>query len=122
MRQRGRRSAAATLIASHVNGTPSRLTAPTSLTTDERSAFTELVECCAPEHFRESDTPLLISYVQATVIARGAAHDPKRAALWERAVRMQAMLATRLRLSPQSRSDPKTVARQQVPQGPWPWD
>ena len=26
---------------------------------------------------------------------------------------MQAMLATRLRLSPQSRTDPKTIARQQ---------
>ena len=42
--------------------------------------------------------------------------------LWEKAVRMQATLATRLRLSPHSRISPKTVARQQPRRGPWPWD
>jgi hypothetical protein len=80
------------------------------------------VDACDASHFRESDLPLLISYIQATLISRGAAHDPDRIALWEKATRMQATLATRLRLSPQSRIDPKTLGRQQPHPGPRPWD
>jgi hypothetical protein len=61
------------------------------------------------------DIPLLASYVQATILARGAvkeaAQDPRSLAVWEKATRMQATLATRLRLSPQSRVDPKVVGR-----------
>jgi hypothetical protein len=123
MRQRGRRSAAAILIEPHINGEPSRLTAPRSLTNGERSAFIELVDACSAEHFRESDKPLLIAYVQAQVMAMKAVHDQKKVAVWEKAVRVQAMLATRLRLSPQSRADRKTIARQQLPhEGPEPWE
>jgi hypothetical protein len=44
-------------------------------------------------------------------MARALARDPDRVAEWERAVRVQASLATKLRLSPQSPLDPKTVAR-----------
>jgi hypothetical protein len=44
---------------------------------------------------------------------------------WEKAVRMQAVLATKLRLAPQARVDPKTVGRQ-TPQRleppPWEWE
>jgi hypothetical protein len=43
-------------------------------------------------------------------------------ALWEKSTRMVGMLSTRLRLSVQSRADPKTVARQQPYVGPNPWD
>ena len=50
------------------------------------------------------------------------AHTPSKIMLWEKAVRMQATLATRLRLSPQSRVDPKTVGRLQVSHGPRPWE
>ena len=60
------------------------------------------------------------------VIARSTganvASDLHALAVWEKAVRLQAMLATRLRLSPQSRLDPKTVARRQPPLGPRPWE
>jgi hypothetical protein len=128
MRQRGRKSPA-TLVALNVNSEQpkltapsSKLTAPQSLNADERALFGELVDACDASHFRESDLPLLISYIQATLISRGAAHDPDRIALWEKATRMQATLATRLRLSPQSRIDPKTLGRQQPPPGPRPWD
>ena len=31
----------------------------------------------------ESDVPLLVSYVQATLIARDAAHDPKKFGAFE---------------------------------------
>jgi len=119
--QRGRKSSAATLAAPNVTGRPSPLTPPASLNDDERALFCELVGACATEHFRKSDLPLLTSFVQATLIARDAAHDPDKATLWEKAVRMQATLATRLRLSPQSRTDPKVVARE-GPRLRYPWE
>jgi hypothetical protein len=50
------------------------------------------------------DTPLLVSFVQATLIARSTAHDPDKAQLWEWSVKLQATLATRLRLAPQART------------------
>jgi hypothetical protein len=119
MRQR-RRKSAATLAAPNLTGRPSPLSPPASLNDDERALFCELVGACAAEHFRTSDLPLLISYIQATLIARDAAHEPDRITLWEKATRMQATLATRLRLSPQSRADPKTVARHEPPlRKPW---
>jgi hypothetical protein len=132
MRQRGRKSAAASAIEPHVIPGTSRLTPPSSLTKAEQTAFTELMASCDPAHFRESDMPLLISYIQATATARKTARDPAKAGLWEKAVRLQAMLATRLRLSPQSRIDPETIGRQQgfynglrkpwEPKPPPPWD
>jgi hypothetical protein len=84
------------------------------------------VGSCAPEHFVASDRPLLVSYVQATLLSRSAAAAVAEGAtgmqVWERATRMQATLATRLRLAPQSRADPKTVARQQAGYRPSPYD
>jgi hypothetical protein len=118
--QRGRKSTG--LAALNVTGKPSRLTPPSSLNDDEQALFSELVGACDASHFRESDLPLLISYVQSTLISRAAARDPDRIALWEKATRMQATLATRLRLSPQSRIDPKTVGRHQLNSGRKPWD
>jgi hypothetical protein len=105
MRQRGRKSAA-NLATLRLNGKPPRLNPPPYLSDGEQSLFTELIDACGPTHFRLSDLPLLVSYVQATLIARGAAHDPDKITIWEKAVRMQATLATRLRLAPQSRIDP----------------
>ena len=122
MRQRGRKSAALVTTLPAVDGEPPRLKPPPHLNDDERSLFDELVGACDPRHFVESDLPLLASYVQATLIARDAAHAPSKIVLWEKAVRMQATLATRLRLSPQSRIDPKTVGRRQEFQGPLPWE
>ena len=77
--------------------------------------FRETVQSCSADHFAASDTPLLVSYVQATLMARGAIKDAPadKAALgvWERATKMQAVLATKLRLTVQSRIDPKVVGR-----------
>jgi hypothetical protein len=69
-----------------------------------------------------SDLPLIVSYCQATVMARRVVRDPRYAATWERFVRVQGMLATRLRLAPQARSDPKTILRQIPNRGPVPWE
>jgi hypothetical protein len=120
MRQRGRKAAELAGLPA-VDGKPPRLQPPPYLNDDERSLFDELVGACDPRHFVESDLPLLASYVQATLIARDAARAPSKI-VFEKAVRMQATLATRLRLSPQSRIDPKTVGRRQEYQGPRPWE
>ena len=85
--------------------------------------FVELINACSPQHFVQSDLPLLVSYVQATLLARSMARDPEKIAVWEKAVRMQATLATRLRLAPQARTDPKSIARQAARRlGPPPWE
>ncbi|MBW5440893.1 hypothetical protein FXB41_41030 [Bradyrhizobium canariense] len=67
--------------------------------------------------------PLLNSFIQATLVARSG--PGKNIEGWQMAVKIQAMLATRLRLAPQARTDPQKVARQaarQADQGrkpPW---
>jgi hypothetical protein len=100
-----------------VSGLPRRLTAPSGLSADERAQFNELVGACDPRHFVKSDMSLLVSYVQSTLLSRRAAsqmrRDPDMVTVWEKATRMQATLATRLRLAPQARTDPLTVARRQ---------
>lgn len=122
MRQRGRKSAANVVTLMSVTGRPPRLSPPRYLNKAERAIFVELIGACDARHFVESDLPLLASYSQATRMARAAARDPSKVGLWERAVRVQATLATRLRLAPQSRTDPQTVGRRQVRRGPPPWE
>ena len=126
MRKRGRKSGDE-LAVINVNGDPPRLDPPPTLTDPERALFVEIVQACSPKHFVPSDLPLVVSYVQATLLSlravTSAATAPAMLALWEKATRMQATLATRLRLSPQARTDPKTIGRQ-MPQriGPPPWE
>ena len=109
MRQRGRRSAAAEEVIS-VDGRSPPLQPPRYLNKTEKEVFAELA---ATGHFVPTDAGLLASLAQATVMARHAARDPANSAAWERAVKVQAMLSTKLRLTPQARTDPKTVGRQQ---------
>jgi hypothetical protein len=109
MRQRGRKSVD-NLVAINVSGVPPRLEPPAGLRDDERTLFRELIAACPPQHFVGSDLPLLTSFLQATLLARSSAHDPKKLDTWERAVRLQATLATRLRLAP----------RPAATQKPWP--
>jgi hypothetical protein len=120
MRQRGRKSAE--LIAlPNVASAPSRLSPPTYLNAKERKLFVELINACDPRHFVESDMPLLVAYVQAVLLSRATAHKRDDVQVWEKATRMLATLATRLRLAPQARTDPKTIARQQHPAHRAPW-
>jgi hypothetical protein len=118
MRQRGRRSAEA--LAINVSRAPSRLTAPSSLNAKERAQFEALIDASDPKHFRKSDIPLLVSLAQAALLSHKLGRDPDRIGEWEKVTRVQAMLATKLRLTPQSRTDPKTVARMQQ-NGTAPW-
>ncbi len=122
--QRGRKSANE-LGTLNVEGEPSRLNPASDLNDAERLLFLEITEACSPRHFTPSDLPILISFVQATLLSRqaikNAATDTAALQVWEKSTRMQATLATRLRLAPQSRFDAKTNARQQPRPGPWPW-
>jgi hypothetical protein len=123
--KRGRKSAS-DLAVINVNGDPPRLDPPSDLTDDERSLFVQIVEACSPKHFAPIDLPILLSFIQSILLSRqavkNAAKDAGALALWEKATRMQATLATRLRLAPQSRFDAKTTARQRPHLGPQPWE
>ncbi|MGA7389838.1 MAG: hypothetical protein WBW99_18175 [Pseudolabrys sp.] len=98
MAQRGRRSAA-DLTTLSVNGSPPRLKPPAYLSEAERKLFTEIVDACDPRQFIESDLPLLISFVQATLMVRDTVYVGSKIVLWEKAVRTQIALATKLRLT-----------------------
>jgi hypothetical protein len=124
MKQRGRPSANANVIP--IDRGLKRLEPPADLSTAESELFRQTVAASAADHFVLSDLPLLISFVQATLFvrraARGLASDAGLIVTWERAVKTQAMLATRLRLSPQSRADPKAVTRRQAAHRPSAYD
>jgi hypothetical protein len=110
MRQRGRKSAEA--LAINVSGEPPRLTPPAGLNPKERAAFVELVNAADPRHFRRSDAPMIVALVQATIKARELGRDPAKTQDWERASRVMMALATKLRLTPQCRTRPESIARQ----------
>jgi len=120
------RKSASYLAAPPVDGGQPRLQPPSFLTNDEQALFTELVEACAPQHFVKSDEPLLVAYVQAILVSRQAVRDAGKddtaaLSLWEKSTKLAASLATRLRLSPQSRAEPKSVARHLPSALPRPW-
>jgi hypothetical protein len=121
MLQRGRKSLA-NVTALRVDGKPSRLAPPPHLNATERKLFTDLVAATNAKHFTESDSPLLVSYVQATLLSRRAikkaGRDARALSTWEKACRMQAVIATKLRLAPQSRIDRKAVTRHMPRPGP----
>ncbi len=110
MRQRGRPSSVLTFPI--VDGSPSRLQPPASLRKAERTVFVQVINACSPHHFSEADLPLLISHAQAAAMAHRMAGHPDKAAIWERATRLQMSLATRLRITPQSRMDRKAARLQ----------
>ena len=85
--------------------------------------FRQIVAAADERHFTANDSPLLISFVQATLSARKLAGHVSHDEAWHRAVRLQASLATKLRFTVQSRTDPKTIGRR-LPEhdGPQPWE
>jgi hypothetical protein len=121
MAQRGRKSAAQLLIQNINPDDPPRLSAPAGLNAKERALFCEIINGSDPKHFRKNEVDLLVSYVQAVLMAREAVRKHE-INTWEKAVRVQLSMAMRLRLAPSTRLDPKTVERQQQYHGPAPWD
>jgi phage terminase small subunit len=128
------RKSAAELSMPPINGEPPRLQPPSSLSESEAAIFTAVLKACDPTHFRKSDLPLLCRFCELTALADQAAHELRengavidgKASAWiivqEKCVRGLVALATKLRLSPQSRLDPKSVARQRPPLYPRPWE
>jgi|SRR6516164_7071026 hypothetical protein len=116
MLQRGRKSSASTVVSLAATGSRSALNPPTSLTKEEKAAFTDLVASVDYRHLSQADMPLLISYIQASIKARKLARTTD-IANWERAVRAQMALARSLRLTVQARVNPKTLTRR-LPETP----
>jgi hypothetical protein len=114
-----RKSAAALSVVVPVN-VAARLHPPRSLTKAEQEVFIELASHAT--HLKPADVPLLASLAQAILLSRRLAHDPTKVAEWEKAVRAQAMLSTKLRMTPQSRTDSRGAGRhQQEAPGADPW-
>ena len=106
-----------TVVHLDLTGAPPPLVAPPLLTASERKLFNEIVNACDARHFAKGDAQLLLSYVQIILAVRKLAAvanrkpSPGAFASLERLARLQASLATKLRLSPQSRLDRKTAGR-----------
>lgn len=106
-----------TIVHLDLTGAPPLLIPPRSVTAAERTLFNEIVNAVAPQHFAKGDIQLLVSYVQVVLAVRKLAavanRKPAPGAFvsLERMARLQASLATKLRLSPQSRLDRKVAGR-----------
>jgi phage terminase small subunit len=123
MGKRGRRSAASYEVPVVVDVGRIRVQPPGHLGETEVQRFADLVASCDPQHFRDSDVPLLARYIEADVLAERAAAELRangavidgRPSPWltvqEKAVRAMVALSLRLRLAPSARLDPKTVGR-----------
>jgi phage terminase small subunit len=121
------RKSAASLSLVSLQGQPTRLQPPASLSTAERKAFVEIVTSSEATAFRESDKPLIVAYAQGIVLANQAAAQLQRhgaviegkASPWipvfAQAMRAIGTMSMRLRLSPQSRAPNAPTRRAQVP-------
>jgi hypothetical protein len=72
------RASAAAINVISIEGLPPRGDAPRGLSKAERALFDQIVKACDPRHFVESDGPLLVSYVQATLMSRQTAGDQEQ--------------------------------------------
>ena len=127
MLQRGRKGSAS-LVVPPIDGGPSRLEPPASLSEVERGIFEHLIGAVDRRHFRQSDAPLVHAYVRAIALEQQAAKllaanptDSKQLAVWEKSTRALVSLSARLRLCPQSRQHPRTTARMPPNDLPRPW-
>jgi hypothetical protein len=101
---------------------------PSDLTDAARELFREIVKVCPPDHFQKADCPLLCVYCEAVIFTRTAGRklpdDLSIFPAWEKAARLVAQLAGKLRLCPSARIDARAAARrlQGHPVGPAPWE
>jgi hypothetical protein len=120
------RKSAAELASPPVDGSSPRLRPPEHLDDRERALFVELINACAPQHFVKSDAPLLAAYVQidpaVAISGQTCRQGSGGAGVVGEINANDGNAGTRLRLSPQSRLDPKSVGRMRPCNGPRPWD
>src|SRR5262245_8963088 len=107
--KRGRKSVAETELRI-VGGTDNRISPPTWMPDSSARLSRQIISVTPPGHFVPSDAELLASYCAASVLARNALQAGDIAA-WEKGTRMLAILATKLRLAPQSRLKAEAVHR-----------
>jgi len=81
--------------------------------------FLRIVDSSGPDHFRQNEVELLVSYVQATLLVRDSIRR-KEINDWEKAVRVQLSLS--MRLAPSTRVDPKTLGRVHIDDRKPPWE
>ena len=117
MRQRGKQSAAS-LEASPSESTRPTLRPPPHLSASEARLFNEVVTSAPSGQFSAGDVYLLTSFVRVTLIcdqaikALAKANDktrPTRMKMLDQGIKMQALLATKLRLATMSRIGPRTA-------------
>jgi phage terminase small subunit len=120
-----RAEAEATLVHPHLDAVSNYLSPPADLLPEEREQFLNIVSACAPNHFRESDTGLLIEYTRARLQAQRAADELRAGGevlasgklnpwlqIQRQSVRAMTQLARTLRLTPQARAHPRSIGRQ----------
>ena len=122
MLQRGRKSRFSIVPAEPMP----RIEPSASLRGLDRRMFQEIVNACRPDHFTDSDRFLLEAYCTAAAMARLAAPKAARGDelllnVYVRTVKLQAMLATKLRLTPHARLSAKSLGRHSPSVGRPPW-
>jgi hypothetical protein len=108
--QRGRKSAASlSVIQVPRTGKRPKLTAPSSLTTTEKTTFDQLA--AANEHLMPGDASLLSIFVSAlSQMHRAAKRDDTKA--WQQAAKLSLQAARSLRITPVSSVHPEKLSRQ----------
>lgn len=120
------RKSVASLTVLHpcVDGSPRYVSPPPGLGATEHQLFHDVVRTMPPEHFRQCDVPLLLRFVEATAMCDRAGREMENSGgpvvdgavnpwfgIQQRCAKMVSVIATRLRMTPHSRRDPKTVGR-----------
>ena len=127
MTKRGRASTAELSIVP-IDSARKPIEPPAELKAKEAEIFRQVVASCEANHFRKSDIPILTAFATATHLSRFYAdrigESEGAFKQWEAASRLQISLATKLRITPQARSHPMTVARMPEPHdaGTAPWE
>jgi hypothetical protein len=122
------RRSAASLAVRQITPSPSRRIPPRDgMPAEVAAEFNEIVAIMPEDHFRPQDAGLVELYGQAIVLSRQAyealaAEGPVvdgKVSAWllvlKQSHQSAAALATKLRLPPLSRTDPKTVGRANAP-------
>jgi hypothetical protein len=120
--KRGRKTLLDNIVPLDATSQRSRLSPPASLSKDERAIFDLVV--AENSHLTLLDAPMLTAFAQAAAKTISLAKKEGIQA-WERSARIMAMLATRLRITPQSTATAQTLARHRrdrPPDHPPPWE
>jgi N-acetylglutamate synthase/N-acetylornithine aminotransferase len=98
-----------------------RIEPPDNLTAAERKLFLEILQKCPPKQFSMADVYLLVSFTRATLTADRASKQlakarsaPERNSwmkMMDGAMKLQAQLATKLRLATTARHDARRLSR-----------